>query len=83
MMGVDQAELDRRFSYHPPRGEQAALYEDNRAAYRRLAEKIAALEGPSRELSLAFTALEESLMWVNAHIARNDVGVDDVPGHVD
>lgn len=30
----------------------------------------------SRELSLALTALQEALMWANAHVACNDVGVN-------
>lgn len=75
-MGDD---LRSRFAYHAPRGNQTALYEANRAAYIRLAEHLAALGKPSRELSLALTALQESLMWANAHIACNDVGVDDAP----
>lgn len=70
-------ELERRFAYHPPKGGQAALYERNRADFRGIAERISALGPSSRELSLALTALEEALMWVNAHIARNDVGVND------
>lgn len=73
------ADLENRFRYHPPRGGQVKLYQDNREAYRALAERVAAFGPPSRELSLALTALEESLMWINAHIARNDVGVDDDP----
>jgi len=70
-------DLARRFNHHAPRGNQVELYVDNRARYLALAEHIAALGGNSRELSLAITALEESLMWANAHIARNDVGVSD------
>lgn len=73
------ADLENRFRHHPPRGGQVKLYQDNRDAYRALAERITAMGGPSRELSLALTALEESLMWINAHIARNDVGVEDDP----
>lgn len=70
-------ELERRFAYHPPKGVQAQYYERNRAEFRTIAERIAAMGPPSRELSLALTALEEALMWVNAHIARNDIGVED------
>ncbi|MET0904310.1 MAG: hypothetical protein ABWZ52_13810 [Acidimicrobiales bacterium] len=73
-------DLARRFQYHPPKGDQAALYEMNRAEYRELATKVASLGPNSRELSLAITALEESLMWLNAHIARNDVGVSNDDG---
>lgn len=69
---MEKSEIKRRFEYHPIRGNQQFLYESNRAMYIRMAEFIAAL-GNSRESSLALTALQESLMWVNAHIACNDI----------
>ena len=72
-----KAELERRLSYHPITGNQKFLYESNRSLYLKLAEFIANL-GDSREMSLALTALQESLMWVNAHIACNDIDTDDV-----
>lgn len=71
-----KSEIERRLAYHPVKGNQKFLYESNRALYVRLAEFVAAL-GDSRESSLALTALQESLMWVNAHIACNDIDVDD------
>lgn len=70
-------DLARRFNHHAPRGNQVELYVDNRARFLDLAVHVAGLGPNSRELSLAITALEEALMWANAHIARNDVGVPD------
>lgn len=69
-------EIRRRLSYHPISGNQKFLYESNRALFIRMADYVNAL-GDSRETSLALTALQESLMWVNAHIACNGVDVDD------
>lgn len=71
-----KSEIDRRLAYHPIKGNQQFLYESNRAMYIRMAEFIATL-GESREMSLAQTALQESLMWVNAHIACNDIDTED------
>lgn len=77
-MAVKPEELERRMGYHPVRGDrQRKLYEDNRARFIALAEHISAFGPSSRELSLALTALQEALMWANAHIACNDVGAED------
>lgn len=73
---MQKSEIIRRMGYHPITGNQKFLYESNRALYIRLAEFIGHL-GDSREMSLALTSLQESLMWVNAHIACNDIDVDD------
>lgn len=68
-------EAFRRLSYHETLGpSQQALYEENRARYIELFSYIENLGGRgSRELSLAMTALQESLFWVNAHIACNGI----------
>jgi hypothetical protein len=73
---MDKSEIERRFAPHPRSGNQGFLYESNHALYIRMAEFITGL-GDSREISLALTALQESLMWTNAHIACNDIDVDD------
>jgi hypothetical protein len=67
---MDQAEIDKRFDHHPPTDEKVVVHRVVRASYKELAESIASLP-ESREKSLALTALEESLMWANACIARN------------
>jgi hypothetical protein len=73
---MDKSEIERRLAYHPIKGDQRFLYESNRSMYIRMAEFITSL-GDSREMALAMTALQESLMWVNAHIACNDIDTED------
>ena len=65
-------ELDTRFIYHPPIGEQPRRYETIRDAARGMADEIVLLTPPSREQSLALTKLEECVMWANAAIARRE-----------
>lgn len=73
---MERSEIERRLGYHPIRGNQKFLYESNRGLFIQMALYVAGL-GDSRETSLALTALQEALMWTNAHIACNDVDVDD------
>jgi hypothetical protein len=65
------AELLDRFSFHPATGDQGATYEVIRAAGLTMARELAAYCPPSRELSLAITAIDQAVMWANAAIARN------------
>ena len=64
------AEIESRFEHHPPGPATKAVHETLRFWYTGLAAGIATY-GSSREMSLALTALEESLMWANKHVARN------------
>jgi hypothetical protein len=66
------ADLANRFTYHPPKGGQADRYEQIRCRARQLAEFIDATCPDSREKSLAVTHLEDTVMWANASIARNE-----------
>lgn len=69
-------EAERRLGYHPVQSEaQRIHFETNRYWYMSLFSYLERTYGPSRELSLALTHLQDSLMWVNAHVACNDVGV--------
>ena len=67
-----QFDVDRVFKYHAPFGDQAYRYEELRAAARVLAGKIEQMCPNSREKSLAFTNLQETVMWANASIAINE-----------
>lgn len=67
-----QEDLRNRFSYHKPISDQAPRYEEIRAKALELAELLAVKCPNSRELSLAFTNLEQAIMWANASIARNE-----------
>ena len=64
--------VDKVFTYHPPKGDQQKRYEELRDCAKGLAKRIASSCPESRERSLAFTKLEESFMWANASIARNE-----------
>lgn len=65
-------EHDKALSYHPPTPSRAELHEHLRTAAKLLAGFYDAHLPPSREASLAFTAVQESLMWANAALAIHD-----------
>ncbi len=68
MMG----EIETRFTYHPPVGNQAERYQVIRDNAKAMATMFVSLCPPCRETSLALTKLEESTMWANAAIARRE-----------
>jgi len=65
-------DLEKRFTYHPPKGDQVQRYDVIRKRILELAEFLDAFIPDSREKSLAITKLEEVVMWANAAIARNE-----------
>lgn len=65
-------DLIHRFTYHAPKGDQPAKYEELRSGARLLAVTIKDLCPGSREQALAITKLEEVVFWANASIARNE-----------
>jgi hypothetical protein len=69
---MGELDLDKRFTYHAPKGDQTQRYERLRAKAKELAELAVELVPPCRERSLALTKLEEVVMWANAGIARNE-----------
>ena len=64
--------LENDFTYHPPKGNQQARYEDIRSQALAFAHEIARMVPESREQSLALTNLEQAVFWANAGIARNE-----------
>ena len=64
--------LEQNFTYHPPKDGQPGKYAMLRTEFRNLAMELLQWCPPSRERSLALTALEEASMWANAAIARNE-----------
>lgn len=67
-------EAIRRMGYHPVDSvEQRRLYEKNRELFMELFDYIESVGETSREKSLSLTHLQESLMWLNAHVACNGV----------
>ncbi|HWY33594.1 MAG TPA: hypothetical protein VNX68_03040 [Nitrosopumilaceae archaeon] len=69
---ITQNDLDNRFTYHPPKGNQGDIYAAIRSKAKELAELIVASSKDSRELSLSITKLEECVMWANAGISRSE-----------
>ena len=63
-------DIEKRFTYHPPKDDQPRKYSEIRAVAKNFAFLIDDLCPESREKSIAMTKLEESVMWANAAIAR-------------
>lgn len=64
--------IDTNFTYHPPKDGQPERYQLIREKAKELALLLDGECPDSREKSLAMTKLEESVMWANASIARNE-----------
>ena len=69
---LTEAEYEKRFTFHPVKGDQGDRYQRLRAAYGELAKLVDELAPDSREKSVALTELETSNFWANAAIARNE-----------
>ncbi len=69
----DENEMEIRFTYHPPTGDQPQRFEALRASAKQFAQLVLDSTPASREQSLALTAVEEAVMWANAAIARREV----------
>ena len=69
---VNEKEVHRRFTYHPPSEDQIKRYEELRGTAAQFARIIMTLTPESREQSLALTHLDEVVMFANAAIARNE-----------
>ena len=65
-------DLDNRYDYHAPHGDQAGRYEEIRAKCKELAQFICARTPYSREQSEALTCLDGVMFNANAAIARNE-----------
>ena len=69
---MTKEELSKRFTYHPPKNDQAERYERIRKLAGQVAMYLNDNVPDSRELSLALNKLEEVVFWSNAAIARNE-----------
>lgn len=69
---VIRDDLVNRFSYHQPMADQAPRYNQVRQGFRDLALRLAELCPQSRELSVAFTLMQQANMMANAAIACNE-----------
>lgn len=64
--------LENRFTYHPPMGNQPERYERIRVAGLVFAKTLADSCPSSPELTRAINAVDEAVMLANAAIARNE-----------
>lgn len=69
---ASNAELETRFTYHPPRGNQTVRYDKIRGVAGAFARLLNEACPESRETTLALTNLEQAVMWANAAIARRE-----------
>lgn len=69
---IDHERLERDFTYHAPNPKQTIRYNAIRSAAKLMAELLMNSCPPSRELSLALTKLDETVMFADAAIARNE-----------
>ncbi len=74
---LTQTEIDNRFTYHKPFGNQSQRYEEIRLQARNFVLALVDMCPESRELSLAITNLEQCVFWANASIARNETNVEE------
>lgn len=65
-------QLENNFRYHSPKEGQPERYQLIRDKAKELAYLIDGNCPNSREKSLAITNLEQTMMWANASIARNE-----------
>lgn len=72
-------EINERFTYHKPFGNQQERYQTLRELARQLAHAIHVLCPDSREKSTAQTKLQEVVMWANASIAINEAEPESIP----
>lgn len=76
-------QIENTFTYHAPFGTQTERYIKIRQLAKELATVFRENTPQSREQSLAFTNLQQAVMWANAAIAINEAapGVRDTPAN--
>lgn len=69
---LTREDLEHRIKHHPPQSDEAvAAHEAVRAGILDFCDVLLEYVPESRERALAITNLEQSMMWANAAIARN------------
>jgi hypothetical protein len=69
---VSAEQLDKIFTYHPPKNDQAARYQKIRKSAILFACDLVDLSPESSEQIQALNKIQEAVMWANAAIARNE-----------
>lgn len=65
-------QLENRYTYHAPKGDQVERYAEIRGHILELAKFCRDRTPCSPEQSLAFNALDQAMFYFNAAIARNE-----------
>lgn len=68
---MEQADLDKRFTYHAPDAAKIEMHNTVRNMAKAAADAFNTVIPEGREKALAIAKLEESMMWANAGIARH------------
>lgn len=66
------AQVDRCFTYHPPRTDAVAEFLEIREVAKAFGHRLVTLAPPGRELASSLTRLEEVVFHANAAIARSE-----------
>ena len=69
---MDVSEIEKRFTYHPPKENQPERYEMIRSSALEFALFLNRACPDSREKSIAMTHLDQVVMFANASIARRE-----------
>lgn len=69
---IDTNEIETMFTYHPPKSGQPEKYKTIRDKAKELATVIFEMTPDSREQAIAYSKLDEVVMWANAAIARRE-----------
>lgn len=69
---MSQYDVNHIYAHHPTHDGQLRRYKCIREGAKLMAKLILDSCPDSRERSLALTNMEQSVMWANAAIARND-----------
>ena len=67
---MDKAELEKRFTYHKPTGDQSKHYATIRSMAKNFALYLNGICPDGRAKSIAMTKLDEAVMWANKSIAE-------------
>ena len=68
---MDKNDLENRFTYHAPKGDQPRMYVEIWDEAKLFAQTVLDLCPDSYERSLAITRIEEAMFWANGAIARH------------
>lgn len=72
LTAAQEKDLERRYTYHPPTGDQGARHKAIKEAAREFAALVMVSTPGSQEQFFALSKIDEAMMWASAAIARNE-----------